>query len=252
MLIGAIACNVGLMLDNRGEWANALDHYAVAEHAFRRAGSMWSVALTRLNRSTILLELGDADAASIDARESARELASAGVAAAELAAITHAARVELRRGLADLSAITILRDGVVRLIELGEDELAAFRTVAEVEMLLLCGQSRQALDLANAELATVGRFGDAHLLPVTLRRLLAVAQRATGSGAAPQTARQALASARRQGSAAEVCLCLQAVRLVEWDRGKSLPPSETAELSALERRLGVVAYPWFRRGAATR
>ncbi len=252
MLIGAIACNVGLLLDNRGEWAGALDHYAVAERAFVRAGSMWSVALTRLNRSTILLELGDADAASVDARESARELASAGVAAAELAAVTHVVRVELRRGVADGSAIATLRDGIARLIELGEDELAAFRTAAELEMLLLCGQPRQAAALANAELATAGRFGEAHLLPVTLRRLLAMAQRAIGSGTAMQTAREALDLARRRESAAEVCLCLQAVRLVEWDRGRSLPPSEAAELSALEQRLGVVAYPWFRLGTATR
>ena len=251
MLVGAIACNCSVSCSTTA--ANgpaALDHYAVARaKPSGRAGNMWSVALTRLNRSTILLELGDADAASIDAAKSARARVG-GCSRRRAWPLSRTSFVSTsRRGVADLSAIATLRDGIARLVELGEDELAAFRTAAEIEMLPLCGRPRQAAALAYAELATADRFGEAHILPVTLRRLLAMTQRATGSGAAEQTAREALDLARRRGSAAEVCLCLQAVRLVDWDRGRSLPPSEAAELSALEQRLGVVAYPWFRRGA---
>jgi class 3 adenylate cyclase/tetratricopeptide (TPR) repeat protein len=248
MLIGAIACNLGLLLDNRGEWPSALEHYELAERSFSRAGSLWSVALTRLNRSTILLELGDADGAASIGRDAARELATAGVVAAEVAASTHVLRAELRRGIGNSSAVAGVRHGAARLSELGEDELAAFRRASVVEMLLLTNKPNQAAELAEAELTAAARFGEDNILPVTLRRLLSVAQRASGAGTeAVASAREALLAARLRNSPAEVCLCLHVVQLSESDAGRRLPPEEAAELSDLEQRLGVVSYPWFRR-----
>ncbi len=246
LLAGGIACNLGLAADNAGDWSEAQTWYSVGEAHFRRAGSSWSVALVALNRSTILLELGDADGAHRTAVEAQRELAAAGLTAATWAASTHAARAARRRGAA-ADAVTSIRRGSERLREMGETELACFRDVTLVEVLLLEGRARAAVEQARAMVEECDAFGAGHLLPIMARRHLALALCAVGDDAAAATMIEcALDAARRVSADGEVCLCLQAKSLVDLAGHRELDVSSRSELEALEERLGVSAYPWFR------
>jgi tetratricopeptide (TPR) repeat protein len=226
LLAGAVACNLGIGLDNRGRWPEALEWYARAEAHFTRAGSAWSVALAALNRSTILAELGDIDGATHACTDAHRELAAANVPALAWIASSHLARVRARAGRDVAGQAAVLGRSIERLEELGEEEAARFRQAALVEVLLLA---------RDAPAALAEHLG---------RRLLALALRSSDRGDdAARTLADALVAARALDAPPEVCLCLHVKGLLAHDHHAELPSAEHVELARLEHELGMVSYP---------
>ena len=90
----------------------------------------------------------------------------------------------VRAGLGDGTQVAGIETCVAVLAAEGDEEVTAFQDVGLIESLLLTGNIVAATQRAVRLIDVVDRFGDDHLLPTTVRRLLAVATDAAGDRSA--------------------------------------------------------------------
>ncbi len=139
-----------------------------------------------MNQASILVELGDVETAYSLAVDAARVLAAAGHAEEAALATGLSLRAMVRAGLGDGTQVAGIEACVAVLAAEG-DEATAFQDVGLIESLLLTGNIVAATQRAVSLIDVVDRFGDDHLLPTTVRRLLAVATDADGDHSAGET-----------------------------------------------------------------
>ena len=131
----------------------------------------------------------------------------------------------------------------------GDEEITAFQDVGLIESLLLTGNIVAATQRAVRLIDVVDRFGDDHLLPTTVRRLLAVAPKpsvtarpASGGFTRPGHAPTCIGSCRSRRLSLR---SMPAVRLTIGPRTEQ----RRADVSArLDEVLGVLSRPLFRHG----
>jgi len=179
-LIGLAEGNLAAIADERGRWKQAANDYSRAGRAFRRCGDVVNVATSQMNQASILVELGDVETAYALAVDAARVLAAAGDA--EMAAIATglSLRAMVRAGLGGDAQVAGIEACVAVLAAQGNEEVTAFQDVCLIESLLLTGNVITATQRAARLIDVVDGFGDDHLLPTTVRRLLSVAAEAAG------------------------------------------------------------------------
>ena len=183
-LIGMAEANLALIADNRGKWKPAISGYSRSGRAFRRCGDVVNVAAVELNQATILVELGDVETAYALAADAARVFAAAGDAERAAIATGVSLRAMIRAGLGDGTQVPGIETCIAVLAAQGNEEVTAFQDVGLIESLLLTGNIAAATRRAVRLIDVVDRFGDDHLLPTTVRRLLAVAADAAGDRSA--------------------------------------------------------------------
>ena len=247
-LVGMAEVNAAVIADNAGRWQEAVSLYERSEEAFLRCGDPLNVAKIRLNRSTILVEIGAVDEATSLSTDAARATAAAGDTTAAAAALCVALRSRMRAGqfAATIDPIRRVEEAVAHLVTSGEDELAAFCEVGLVEMMLLQGHARDARRRATALLPTVDRYGHEHLLPTTVRRLIAVAGWMLDDRV---DARTWLAAAEHLATRHRITPEIAAITALaaQW---ASLDCADDADALALrsaelDAALGVQSRPWF-------
>ena len=183
-LVGMAEANLALIADNRGKWKPAISGYSRSGRAFRRCGDVVNVAAVELNQATILVELGDVETAYALAADAARVFAAAGDAERAAIATGVSLRAMIRAGLGDGTQVPGIETCIAVLAAQGNEEVTAFQDVGLIESLLLTGNIAAATRRAVRLIDVVDRFGDDHLLPTTVRRLLAVAADAAGDRSA--------------------------------------------------------------------
>jgi class 3 adenylate cyclase/tetratricopeptide (TPR) repeat protein len=237
VLLARVASNVAMTLDNRGRWAEALSLYAEVEQRCRAAGQVTLAAMMVRNRATIQVELGDVGSVLDVIGGVLRVVAAAGDR--EGMAIAEALRARsLARTAAPARALEPILAAVASLPR-RDSEVAVFARTGLAEVLLLANRNSEALELLEELEATVDQFGEDHLLPLTVRRLRAVALSRCGDKAgAASLLRAAHARAVAGAVLAEQCF-------VHWTAA-SLGVSDqlgldAAELASVERTLGVVS-----------
>ena len=139
---------------------------------------MVNVAASQLNQATILVELGDVETAYALAVDAARVFAAAGDAEMGRHRNGLSLRAMVRAGLGDGTHVAGIETCVAFLADEGDEEVTAFQDVGLIESLLLIGNIAAATQRAMRLIDVVDRFGDDHLLPTTVRRILAIATEA--------------------------------------------------------------------------
>jgi class 3 adenylate cyclase/tetratricopeptide (TPR) repeat protein len=248
-LVGLAEGNLALIADNRGRWKQAVNGHSRSSRAFRRSGDVVNVAASQLNRSTILVELGDVETAYALAVDAARVFAAAGDAAGAALATGLSLRAMVRAGLGDGTQVAGIETCVAVLAAEGNEEETAFQDVGLIESMLLTGNIAAATQRAMRLIDVVDRFGDDHLLPTTVRRLLSVATHAAGDHSA---AEQWLHEARARADLHRIMPEQAAVAAIDArraadDRAPDL--QHRVDVSArLDEALGVLSRPLYQHG----
>jgi tetratricopeptide (TPR) repeat protein len=183
-LVAIAIGNIAMIDDNHGRWTAAARGYRRSIELFDRCGDVVNAAYGRLAVASILLELGDTEAAEQQSRAAARVMAAATVPADQVAAAESVATVAVLRrgGLADADVtrhLDLQRERSLTILS-ADPELGGFQLAREIETLLLAGRAGSALDrLAELDGLAKG-FDDHHLLPAMVRRLRAIAFLASG------------------------------------------------------------------------
>jgi hypothetical protein len=124
-----------------------------------------------------------------------------------------------------------------------DEEIGSFHMAGLVEMMLLAGCDRAAVEVAQSQLRVVGHYSVDHLAPAMLRRLLAAGLLSAGDAAGPVAAQQALGAAVTIGLEPEVAamraLCSAWSVAINGSEASSDPGLD------LDLRLGVSSRPWF-------
>ncbi len=250
-LVGLAEGNLAVIADNCGRWKQAVNGYTRAERAFRRCGDVVNVAASQLNQASILIELGDVETASALAVDAARVFAAAGEAEWATSATGLSLRAMVREGRGDGTHVAVLEACVTALAAGGDDERTAFQEVGLVEVLLLTGNVEAATERCLHLIDIVDRFGDGHLLPVTVLRLLGIAADTVGDRPA---ADRWFHDARTRAERHEIAPELAALASIDARRAiHDGAPDRTlrSEVSAgLDAALGVLSRPLFRRSVA--
>jgi class 3 adenylate cyclase len=251
LLCGWIACNLGVTADNVGDWSVAAARYAAAERHFHEAGSLWSVALARLNQHSISIEIGDLERAEPEIAAAHRELTAAGLEPLALAAAAQLFRIAAQRGVDVAKSVESLSQSVAALRECGETEVALFRELALAEVLIAAGRVGVARSVLARSMKERAGYPERHLLRITARRIEATIAFALDElDAASAAIDDAWQLAARAGAVGEVCRCLNVAVRIDAARGRDPDGKREAALADLERELGVVSYPIvIRRGA---
>ncbi len=248
-LVGLAEGNLALIADNRGRWKQAVNGYSRSGRAFRRCGDVVNVATSQLNQATILVELGDVETAYALAVDAARVLAAAGDAEAAAIATGLSLRAMVRAGLGDGTQVAGIETCVAVLAAEGDEEVTAFQDVGLIESLLLTGNIVAATQRAVRLIDVVDRFGDDHLLPTTVRRLLAVAADAAGDRSAGE---QWLHEARARADLHRIMPEQAAIAAIDARRAaddRAPDRQRRADVSArLDEVLGVLSRPLFQHG----
>ena len=252
-LVGLAEGNLALIADNRGRWKQAVSGYSRAGRAFRRCGDVVNVAGSELNQATILVELGDVAAAYELAVEAARVFAAAGNAGQAAIATSVSLRAMIRADHGDGTHVAGVETCVAVLAAQGNEELTAFQDVGLIESLLLTGDIGAATVRAVRLIDVVDRFGDDHLLPTTVRRLLAVAADADGDRSASE---HWLHEARARADLHRILPEQAAIASIDARRAaqdRSPDRQRRADESArLDELLGVLSRPLFPHGRDSR
>ncbi len=247
-LVGLAQGNLALIADNHGQWKQAVSGYSRSSRAFRRSGDVVNVAKSQMNQASILVELGDVESAYSLAVAAARVLAAAGHTEEAAIATGLSLRAMLRAGLGDGTQVAGIEACVAVLAAEG-DEATAFQDVGLIESLLLTGNIVAATQRAVSLIDVVDRFGDDHLLPTTVRRLLAVAADAAGDHSA---AEQWLHEARTRADLHRIMPEQAAIAAIDARRAAdSRAPDRQRradESARLDEALGVLSRPWFQHG----
>ena len=239
--------NLAIAADNRGQWSEAVVGHRRAMVMFQQAGDIVNAATSSVSLASILIELGDVDAAEPIALAAARSFAAAGVQDGSVQiAESFALRSKVRRGAvpaADLAAVIERGAGLVATISAQDEEIGSFHMAGMIEMMLLAGRFGAAVEATHNQLRLVEHYGDDHLAPAMLRRLLAAGLLSVGDAAGPVAAQQALRAAAKAGLEPEVA-AVQALCSAWSIAIDGLEPPRHFELD-LELRLGVTSRPWF-------
>ena len=135
----------------------------------------------------------------------------------------------------------------------GNEEVTAFQDVGLIESLLLTGNFAAATRRAVRLIDVVDRFGDDHLLPTTVRRLLAVAADAAGNRSACE---QWLHEARTHADLHRIKPEQAAVAAIDARRAthdRAPDEQHRADVSSrLDEVLGVLSRPLFPHGRERR
>jgi tetratricopeptide (TPR) repeat protein len=176
-LLGIAIGNMAWMDDNRGRWTAAQAGHARAERAFEAAGDVLNVMGARINRASILVELGEVDRVVDGLPDAIRVFAAGGDRVGEaLATVLWCRAVARRGGAPQFPELARRLKSAIRTVESTKiDELAAFQSIGEIEVFLLLREPHKAFVKARRLLPRVETFGANHLLPTMTRRLLAVA-----------------------------------------------------------------------------
>jgi tetratricopeptide (TPR) repeat protein len=245
-LVGLAEGNLALIADNRGRWKQAASGYSRSERAFRRCGDIVNVATSKLNQATILVELGDVETAYALAVDAARVLAAAGDAEGAAFATGLSLRAMVRAGLGDGTQVPGIETCVAVLAAEGNEEVTAFQDVGLIESLLLTRNIVDATQRAVRLMDVVDQFGDDHLLPTTVRRILALAADAGGHRSAGE---QWLHEARTRADLHRVLPEMAAIASIDARRAaddRAPDRDRRADESArLDRLLGVLSRPLF-------
>ena len=128
----------------------------------------------------------------------------------------------------------------------GDEEVTAFQDVGLIESLLLTGNIAAATQRAMRLIDVVDRFGDDHLLPTTVRRLLAIATDADGDRSAGE---QWLHEARARADLHRIMPEQAAIAAIDARRAadeRAPDRQRRADVSAkLDEVLGVLSRPLF-------
>ena len=122
--------------------------------------------------------------AELERRFPLRVLAAAGDAAGAALATGLSLRAVVRAGLGDGTQVSRIETCVALLAAEGNEEETAFHDVGLIESLLLTGNIAAATQRALGLIDVVDGFDDDHLLPTTVRRLLAIGAEAAGDRSA--------------------------------------------------------------------
>ncbi len=239
--------NLAIAADNRGQWSEAADGYRRAMAMFQQAGDIVNAATSSVSLASILIELGDVDVAEPIALAAARSFAAAGVHDGSVQiAESFALRSRVRRGAvpaADLAAVIERAAGLVATIGAHDEEIGSFHTAGLIEMMLLAGRVGAAVEATENQLRLVEHYGDDHLAPAMLRRLLAAGLLSAGGAAGPVAAQQALRAAATAGLDPEIA-AVQAL-CSAWSVGINESGALLDPGLDLDLRLGVSSRPWF-------
>lgn len=252
-LVGLAEGNLALIADNRGRWKQAASGYSRSGRAFRRCGDIVNVAKSQQNQASILVELGDVDTAYALAVDAARVLAAAGDVEAAAIATGLSLRAMIRAGLGDGTQVAGIEACLAVLAAEGDEEVTAFHDVGLIESLLLTGNITAAAQRAVRLIDVVDRFGDDHLLPTTVRRLLAVAADADGDHPAGE---QWLHEARTRADLHRIMPERAAIAAIDARRAAADQTPDVqrrTDISArLDEVLGVLSRPLFQHGRDNR
>jgi class 3 adenylate cyclase/tetratricopeptide (TPR) repeat protein len=241
-LVGVAVGNVALMADNGGEWRSAQLGYQRAEIAFSRSGDVLNMARARMNRASILIELGVVDEMAEGLPDAIRSLSAGGEPVGAAIATVLWARAAARRGgdnnAAELADRVVL--AIQQIVDSHEGEIAvAFHLAGEVEILVSLGRAGEAAAKAAKLIRSLEKAPCDHLLRSIVFRLSAVADLYLGrTKLADHSMRIALDSAERSGIEGARSAVRTAIRA--WSRTEA-----NAQDLALDRSAGVVSSPWF-------
>ena len=248
-LVGLAEGQLALIADNRGRWKQAVSGYARSGRAFSRCGDVVNVATSQLNQATILVELGDVETAYALAVDAARVLAAAGDAAGAALATGLSLRAVVRAGLGDGTQVSRIETCVALLAAEGNEEETAFHDVGLIESLLLTGNIAAATQRALGLIDVVDGFDDDHLLPTTVRRLLAIGAEAAGDRSAHE---RWLNDARARADLHRILPEQAAIAAMDARRAadnRAPDRQRRADASArLDELLGVLSRPWVQYG----
>jgi class 3 adenylate cyclase/tetratricopeptide (TPR) repeat protein len=157
--IAAITNNLGGQAYFEGRWADALDFYARAESAHRKAGNEPAAATTSANRGEVLVSQGRYDEAEVVLSPAVRVLRTYRLMDAALFADVQLARLHLLRGeVAEATArLGAIREEATRLGLL----LSAFESALHIaDGLVLSGRPDEAIALLEEARSNAGREVD--------------------------------------------------------------------------------------------
>ena len=239
--IGVAIGNLAMAADSRGNWQEAAIGHRRALELFQDAGDVVNAAVSSVSLASILVELGDVDAAEHSALAAARAFAAAGVLdGSRQIAESFVVRARVRRGGLSPDTVDALLDrarGLVVEITGHDGEIGAFHACGLVEMLLLSGRAADAVTEAQALLDEAARFGADHLVPAMLRRLLVVGLRLHDDRSWLPRLVEALDLARESAIEPE----LAALLAVQSALGSGTGDADHQR----DQRLGICSRPWF-------
>jgi class 3 adenylate cyclase/tetratricopeptide (TPR) repeat protein len=240
-LLGYAYGNVAVLDDYRGRWTQAQAGYRKAEVASRRAGDVRNMMLSRMNRASILLEFGEVQDLGDALADAIRVFAPIDDVYLTSLATTLWVRAAVRSGsITSVShAYRLVSTALVSLQGSGDDEAYGFQLAGWAEALLILGDPLQALKAISSLRRWVDRLGDGHLLPVTARRLHAIALLQLGQ---EEEGHRVLAEAFDKASQSKFTFEVAAIDTIRR-RTTSIGISESE--TDIDRRCGVVSRPWF-------
>jgi class 3 adenylate cyclase/tetratricopeptide (TPR) repeat protein len=210
--VAILQLNRGVTHMVRGRWPAAFHMFELAAEAFRRCGFILGSLSTDANRGGLLLEQGHPEAAASLFDEVVRRAYAAGNTRKALFARASAHRARAWAGKTDVAI-----DGLVECIEAhraaGQTAEADGLTTYLVEVLVLTGRFREAIDQAKLLFTRFAAWSSEEVVVLSTRRLVAVAKHFTGEPGALQELHDVLAAARVEDCAIEIARCLQALEL---------------------------------------
>jgi class 3 adenylate cyclase/tetratricopeptide (TPR) repeat protein len=241
--IGIAVGNVALMADNNGRWQSAQVGYRRAEAAFSRAGDVLNMVGARMNRASILVEVGAVEGIADGLSDAIRCFAAGGdtLGAAMASALWSRATARVGGAAQDVDLCVRISSAVQQVVESQEHEIAgAFHKAGEIEVLLLLCRSTEASTKANMLIQSIEASGGDSLLAALACRLAAIAYWQLGrTKSADRRFLDALEFADQSG----VIPIRAAVRSAMRARSRT---EATAADVAFDRLGGVVSSPWFR------
>ncbi|HWD64513.1 MAG TPA: adenylate/guanylate cyclase domain-containing protein [Solirubrobacteraceae bacterium] len=199
---------LGVIAYHRGEWVQALEHYAASEQAYVECGELWSSATPAANRAEILADQGDLDEAT-KAFERAMTVWRSVEAESFLAFGDYQlGRIAARQARHD-DALTHLRAARDHFKRTGETTQLITVDAFTAESLSVAGHHSEALALAEATLRRAEANGGSASTTPLLQRVRGLALLALGDEAAGEDVlRLSLDAARACGAGHDVAFAL--------------------------------------------
>lgn len=237
--IAAITNNLGGQAYFEGRWADALDFYARAESAHRRAGNEPAAATTSANRGEVLVSQGRFDEAEAVLGPAVRVLRTYRLMDAALFADVQLARLRLQRGEVE-AAMALLGAIGEEATRLGLLHSAFESALHIADGLVLSGRPDEALALVGEAKASSGREVD--LYRPMLARIEGAALLAAGRPreAAPVVA-AGIGEAEAEGLVYEKALLMAVEAGIIERLGEGDAVTRLEEARGLLQSLGVVA-----------